>query len=117
MSDVTLEILKFVLAICGPVLTILLTMLVKKLLDKAGLERTAALNDLIDKHVATAVEYVERFANKLAPEPMSGQSKAGLAVATVLGELEKAGIKDVASEFIQKRIEAYLEVKSPSSTK
>lgn len=114
-SDVILEIVKFVFGVLGPVLAILLTLLVKKLVDKAGIERTTALDNLIEHHVSNAVEYAERYANKLSTDKMDGKSKAALAVATVLGELEKAGVKDVASDLIARRIEAYLEKKEPTN--
>ena len=115
MGDVGLEIVKAVIGILAPVLSILLIALVKKALDKMGLERSAALNSLVEKHVADAVEYVERYANVLVDQKISSSSKASMATKTVMDELKKAGVTNVAEDFIRRRIEAYLEIKHPST--
>jgi hypothetical protein len=107
MSDIWIEILKGLIAIVAPILSILLVALLRKALQKAGIEENKALDELVEKHVKTAVNYVEKVAvTKLGD--VKGEGKAALAVKTVMDELNKAGITKVGEEYVRHKIESYL---------
>jgi 16S rRNA U1498 N3-methylase RsmE len=112
------EVLTFLLPILGTVLTVILTALAKKWIDKLGIERSGKIDDMIDKYVEMGVEAAERIAINAAKASGAGgtgdgSDKKAHAVKTVLAELEQSGIKDVAEQLVVNRIEAYLEKKSP----
>lgn len=108
-SAVGMEVLKFALPIIATIASALVPLLIKKLLDNMGLSRNAQLDATIDKYVDIGVKYAERAANRKLSGDMTGKDKSALAVRTVLGELEKAGITKIGEELIRARIEAYLE--------
>ena len=98
------------------VLTIVATALAKKALDKMGVERTAKTDELVTNLVGNAVAATNRIAQlKLAEQgvKLAGSDKKAEAVRIVLGQLESAGIRDVAQQVIEDRIEAILDLRDP----
>lgn len=112
-TDAGLQVLYFALPILSAVLIAVLTALAKKWAEKLGVERSEKIDDMIDRYVELAVRATEKVAaNKLASNvKMSSEDKLGLAVKTVLDELEQSGIKGVTEAVITARIEAFLEGK------
>lgn len=109
-----LPILDWVLPIAAAVLTLLLAALAKKHIGKLGIERSAKVDDMIDRYVAMGVDAAEgaaKTAIKAKTGKMRSEDKKATAVNVVLKELEQSGIKDVAEELISARIEALLEGK------
>lgn len=117
MDPITLEIIKAVIAVVVPVLAILAAALMKKALQKAGIEANKATDELVDKYTKMGVEYVERIANQAIDKKLTGPEKSSLAIATIMGELKKSGVTNVAEDFVKMKIESYLELKHPSSEK
>jgi hypothetical protein len=114
-GSVALDVLAWLLPILGALLTLLLPQLLKKLIDKMGLERSKEIDALIDKYVKQGVDYAERFARlKLDGRELKSGDKLSLAVRTVLKELEQSGIRGVTEDLIKARIESYLELKEPA---
>ncbi len=117
MDPILLEVIKGVIAVVAPILVILLVALMRKALQKAGLETNAATNELVEKYTKTGVEYVERIATQAIDKKLTGPEKSSLAVATIMGELKKSGITNVAEDFVKMKIESYLELKEPAKSK
>lgn len=117
MNDIYLEILKAVLAIVVPIVTLLLVALMRKALQKAGVETTKATDELVEKYTKTGVEYVNRIAAQAIDKKLTGSEKSTLAISTIMGELKKAGITNVAEDFVKLKIESYLELKNPAKDK
>lgn len=111
-----LQVLGWMLPVLSSVLVVLLSALAKKLLDKLNLEHEGKIDLMIDKYVAVGVKNAERWANTFIVKPASSD-KLGMAVKTVLDELEASGVKGVAEALIKARIEALLEGEKPSVSK
>ena len=106
-----LDVLQFLLPILGTLLTIVLSALAHKALQKAGLERSKHIDAMIDKYVGVGVNFAQRAADKkLGGRTYKGEDKMRLAIVTVLGELEQSGLKKVGEDLIRARIEDYLHV-------
>lgn len=117
MDPILLEVLKGVIAILAPILTILLVALMRKALQKAGVETTIATDALVEKYTGSAVEYVNRIAAQAIDKKLTGSEKSNLAISTIMGELKKAGITNIAEDFVKVKVEAYLELKNPAKDK
>lgn len=116
--EIVLTILAWLSPILVSVLTLVLTTLAKKWLDKLGVERTAKTDELVTNLVSNAVLAAERYGQLKLKEhgaAVTGSDKKTEAVKIVLGQLESAGIKDVAQKVIEDRIEAVLESKNPKA--
>ena len=114
--DVLLPVLDWVLPVVGAILTIALVALAKKHVGKLGIERSAAVDDMIDRYVAMGVKAAERAGSAaIATQTgkLPGSSKKAVAVKVVLDELDQSGVKGVAEQLIAARIEAFLEDKEP----
>jgi len=114
--EIFLMVLNWALPILGSVLTVILTILAKRWIEKLGLERSEKIDNMIDVYVEKGVLAAERAAGQymtLNGHRMSGASKRANAIRVVLGELEQSGLKKVGRELITARIEAYLEDKEP----
>lgn len=115
--DILWTILEWVLPVLATILTVVLAVLAKRWIEKLGVERSAKVDDMIDRYVEMGVDAAERAAKTyLAANNASlpGSAKKAKAVKTVLNELEQSGIKGVAEELISDRIESWLEVKEES---
>jgi hypothetical protein len=117
-----MEIVVMILTWLSPVivaaLTVIVTALAKKALDKMGVERTAKTDELVTNLVGNAVLAAERLAKVQAAKAgikLEGSDKKAEAVKIVLDQLEAAGIRDVARKVIENRIEAVLEAKAPKA--
>lgn len=117
MDPIILEIIKAVIAVVVPVLVILAAALMKKALQKAGIETNKATDELVDKYTKMGVEYVERIATQAIDKKLTGSEKSSLAISTIMGELKKAGVTNVAEDFVKLKIESYLELKEPAKDK
>lgn len=103
------EIGQFLLPIVGTVLTIIISYLLKRLIDKMGIQRSEKIDDMIDKYVNIGITYANRAAEKkLGGLTYDSKDKLALAVKTVAEELKQSGIKDVAEQLIVARIESAL---------
>lgn len=113
--DIVLLILGWLSPVIVAVLTIVATALAKKLLDKMGVERTAKIDELVTSLARNSVLAVEKVAlNKLAAgQKVPGVDKKADAVQAILGQLEAAGIRDVALKVVEDRVEAALMEKLP----
>lgn len=114
--EIVLSILAWLSPILVSVLTLVLTALVKKWLDKLGVERTLKTDELVTNLVTMSIASVEKVAlNKLkeTQSTTAGTDKKAQAVNMVLGQLEAAGIKDVAKKVVEDRIEALLHINAP----
>ena len=110
VSTVGLGLLDFLLPTISAVLTALAIVGVKAALDKMGVKRSIQVDDMIDKYVKIGVNYAQRYAEKkLDGRDVTPQDKLGIAVKTVLGELEQSKIKGVAHDLIVSRVEAALQ--------
>ncbi len=111
-ASVGFEVLGAILPILATVVTLALTALVKKGVDKLGLTRSQDIDAMIDKYVGIGINYAEKAAaNKLGGRSHDGESKMVLAVKTVLDELGQSGIAGVAEDLIVARIENALHEK------
>lgn len=112
-----LEILKAVTPFIAIVLTIALSGLAKKNVQRLGIERSKDVDDMIDKYVGIGVNYVKRVAEKkLDGRELDKKDKLALATKTVLGELDQSGLKGIGEDLIKARIENWLEVnKTPAA--
>jgi hypothetical protein len=115
--EIVLSILGWLAPVLATVLTLVLTALVKKWLDKLGVEKTAKTDELVTSLVGNAVSAAERYAVLKIGEgtPVAGSDKKTQAVKIVLDQLESAGIKDVAAKVVEDRIEAWLHINDPKS--
>jgi hypothetical protein len=115
-SELGLQVLSYALPVLSSVLVVVLTALAKKLLDKFHLEHEGKVDAMIDRYVEVGVKHAERWAATLANKP-AATDKMGVALKTVLDELESSGVKGVGEALIKARIEAWLEGKEPLSSK
>jgi hypothetical protein len=107
-STVGLQVAQFLLPILGTVLSALAVVAAKKLVSYLGLKENAQIDAMIDRYVEVGVNHAQKAASKLIDTKMPSKDKLNLAVTTVLRELEESGVKGVAHELIEARIEAYL---------
>lgn len=104
-------ILEGILPLLATVITVALAALVKKGIDKLGVKRSQDVDDMIDKYVGIGIGYAKQYAaNKLKAggSALRGGDKLGIAVKTVMGELDQSGITGVAESLIVARIESAL---------
>lgn len=111
-STVGLTVLESLLPVLGTIITVALVGLIKKGIDKLGVNRSEQIDTMIDKYVGIGVDYAERAATKkLGGRELKSGDKLSLAVKTVMGELDQSGVKGVAEDLIVGRIEALLSSK------
>lgn len=111
------QVLAFLLPILSTVLSLVIAALLKKWLDKLNIERSAKIDDMIDKYVKIGVDYVDKLVAtkaKLNQASPASQDKLNMAVSTVMAELEQSGIKGVAESLVVARIEAALGARDSS---
>lgn len=111
--EILLLVLNYLLPVVAGVLAIVLPVLVKKLLDKWGIERSDRIDAMLDKYVGVGVNAAEVTARKYLQArnaSMSGEDKKAKAIKVVMDELQQSGITGVAEELISARIESWLEV-------
>ena len=109
--EIALVVLKYLLPVILGVLALLATVGVKKLLEKWGVERSAAVDAMIDDYVKKGVGFAESWANHFMTEngaKAASTDKRAKAIGVVLGELKQSGITDVAEDLIVARIESML---------
>lgn len=109
---------EWILPVLGTVLGILLMALIKKGLDKLGIDRSEKLDQRLDDYVGKGVAVAERWARNYLSnngEKVGSMSKKDKAINVVLRELEQAGVRDVGEQLIADRIEAWLEVNDPKA--
>jgi hypothetical protein len=110
VSTVGLGLLDFLLPTISAILTALAIVGVKAALDKVGIARSKEIDEMVDKYVKVGVNYAQRYAEKkLDGRDLTPEDKLGIAVKTVLGELEQSKIKNVAHDLIVGRVEAALQ--------
>lgn len=110
MSTVGLSLLDFLLPTIAAIIAALAIAGVKAALDKMGVQRSKAIDDMIDRYIPIGINYAQRVAEKkLDGRDLQSNDKLGIAVKTVLGELEQSGIKSVGEDLIVSRIEAALQ--------
>jgi len=112
--EILLLIVSNLMPVIAGVLTILIAIGSKKLMDKWGVERSEKIDGMIDTYVKKGVDYAEVIARKYIAEnsvPMTGPSKKAKAIKVVMDELKQSGIAGVAEELVVARIESWLEVK------
>lgn len=113
--EVLTTLLPYVLPLLATLLTILVSVGVKKLIDKFGLDRTERVDDLIDKYVGVGINYAEVMARSYLSntgDKMPSLTKKQKATKVVMNELKKAGVLDVTQELVSARIESWLEDES-----
>lgn len=111
LGAVGFQLLKFLLPVFSSILVVVLTALVKRWVDKMGLDRSERIDSFIDKYVKIAVDSAEKISSSKLTAEIKGNDKLRLAVSTVLEELEQSGLKGVGEDLIKARIEAYLQSK------
>jgi hypothetical protein len=100
--------LPLVLAVLG----ILGVFLAHKLLGRLGIQRSEAIDKLIDKAVNVGINAAEVAARKhltAKAEALTSENKMAKAVEVVMGELKQAGLTKVAQDLVVARIESALE--------
>lgn len=110
--EILLVLGQYLLPVLAGILVLLGIAGIKKLLDKWGVQRSEAIDDMIDNYVRKGVNFAEVMARKyLAANnaKMSGESKQAKAVKVVMDELEQSGVKGVAEDLVIARIESWLE--------
>lgn len=113
-QDVIWQVGGFLLPVVSTVLVAVLTALAKKWLDKLNVERSAKIDDMIDKYVKIGIDYVDKLVEnkvKESQQKIASNDKLNMAVSTVMAELEQSGIKGVAESLVVARIEAALGVR------
>lgn len=97
------------LPVLSTILVAALVGLIKKGIDKLGVKRSQEIDTMLDKYVGIGIGHAERFAlNRLSADGKSsvtGKDKLGLAVSTVMSELDQSGITGVVESLIVGRIE------------
>lgn len=112
--EILLLVLNYLLPVIAAILTIIAPVLVKKLLDKWGIERSERIDAMIDKYVGIGVNAAEVAGRKylLANHGgMSSDDKKAKAIKVVMDELKQAGVTGVATDLVSSRIESWLEDK------
>lgn len=82
------------------------------MLDKLGIERSAAVDAMVEDYTKKGVNFATVAARKHLDEKgskMAPDDKRAAALKVVMDELKKHGITNVGEELITKRIEAFLE--------
>jgi hypothetical protein len=110
MMDILLTLTPYLAPLLAGVLTILLTIGAKKLLDKVGVDRSQKIDDMIDRYITVGVDFANVWATKKAAEntPVTGESKKAKAIKVVMDELTQSGVTGVAEELLTARIESWL---------
>ena len=112
--EILLVILNHLLPVIGGVLAILIVAGLKKLMDKWGIDRSAAIDTMIDTYVNKGIDVAEVAARKYMQEngaKLDSGDKKTKAINVVMEELKQSGITGVAEELVVGRIESWLEVK------
>lgn len=109
--EIASQVFGFLLPIIASVLTIVLSRLAVKAMDRMGVEHSKEVDAMIDKYVGIGINYAQQYAEKKlgGDVDVSGSDKKALAVKTILAELDKSGLKNVAHDLIVGRIEAALQ--------
>ncbi len=101
------ELLVFAIQILGPIILLLGSALVWKLLGKAGIEKSKSMDELLGKYLQRGVDAADAWAQKQADKP-GGSDKMNRAVDTILPLLKAAGIKEMARDKLTELVEAKL---------
>lgn len=95
--------------VLSTILVAALVALAKKGIDKLGIKRSQEIDTMLDKYVGIGIGYAERFAlnrlNSNGKSVVTGEDKLGIAVTTVMKELDQSGITGVVESLIIGRIE------------
>lgn len=97
-----------VVFILGAPLLLLILLYVRKLLNKAGLEETAAIEALVEGVVMQGILFAEQEAAKLAAQGDEADSGTKMELATnfILAQIESLGLAQLAQDELVRRVEA-----------
>lgn len=115
-TTVGATLLQGLMPVLATIVTVAITALLKKGIDRLGVTRSQDVDFMIDKYVGIGIGYAEKFAlNRLGGDGKSlvkSGDKMSLAVKAVMNELDQSGITGVTEALIVARIESALGVES-----
>lgn len=101
------EVANLIIQIVGPILVVLISAAVWKLLGKFGVEKNAAIDALLRTYIKQGINYADSWADKQVSKP-TGDLKMAAAVKHILGLVSGSKLPKVAEEKLKEMIEAQL---------
>jgi hypothetical protein len=105
------DLLPVVIEIAVPIVVVLISWVVRRLVKKYKLQEYINQEELIEKLVLTAVNYAEKYSqslNKYYNKPLDGVNKMKEAISYIEKEIEKLGLTKITKKSLTARIEAAL---------
>jgi len=101
------ELASIALQIFGPILVILISAVVWKLLGKIGVDKNMAMDALLRSYIKSAINYADSWADKQSEKP-AGEDKMKMAIVHVLDLIDNSKLPKVTEEKLRKLIESQL---------
>jgi len=101
------ELASLVIQVIGPILVVLISAAVWKLLGKLGIEKNAAMDSLLRTYVKQGINYADSWADSQAAKP-AGEQKMAAAIKHILGLVSDSKLPKVAEEKLKEMVEAQL---------
>lgn len=101
------EIAKLVIEIVGPVVVLLVSAVLWKILGKLGIEKNASIDNLIRTYVKQGINYADSWAEKQAQKP-TGDQKMAVAIQHVTKLIGDSKLPEVAEHKLTTLIESQL---------
>lgn len=101
------ELTSLALQILGPVLAVLASAVVWKLLGKLGIDKNAAMDALIRTYVKQGINYADGWASKQSSKPL-GDQKMTVAVKHILDLVANSKLPQMAEEKLVALVESQL---------
>jgi len=101
------EAVLLLIKIVGPVIAVLVSALLWRILSKLGIDRNASIDALIRTYVKQGINYAEGWASKQVDNP-SGEHKKSEAIKYILSLIRESKLPNIAEEKISKMIESQL---------
>lgn len=101
------ELASLALQILGPVLVVLVSAAVWKLLGKLGIDKNAAMDALLRTYVKQGINYADGWASKQASKPM-GDQKMAIAIKHILDLVANSQLPQIAEDKLKALVESQL---------
>lgn len=101
------EVAALVIQIVGPILVILVSAVVWKLLGKIGIDKNAAIDALMTTYVKKGINFADSWASAQKDKP-TGDQKLAAAIKHILELMAASQLPKVAEEKLKEMIESQL---------
>lgn len=101
------EVSALIIQIVGPILAVLVSAVVWKLLGKIGIDKNAAIDSLLITYVKKSVNYADSWAKAQSEKP-AGEQKMAVALKHIIELIATSKLPAIAEEKLKEMIEAQL---------